>query len=517
MTATYQQPAAAQSTPDGSLLHPAEHVRLAEQVRVAVLFGGRQTDVTLPANSAVAAVVDSLVRVLQTRDAEDGESGLRTADEDGMISAGLLTLTLIDGRPLDRTQSLAQQAVADGDLLILSVIDQEVEFTPIVEAPSSAVAVLNRARYATVTEATTRMVAGAVCAATVLTATAVLALAWWRGLEAGRDWNIWPAAVCVVLAAGLLLAGTVVWWRRRDRVIATALWLPALPVLMAAAVVGLPGRPGTWHVMFASAVGVTAAAVLWRLSTAPKGLLAWVTITAAAVLAMSVVHALGAPMMYVWVGAVAIALWVLTNGATLAGLMAGIPVPPFPTVTGKDTFDDAEHIAQEALVAAEHEGTPSVSELARAAAAANTYLTALLASTAVFFVGGAFAVVSPGSGRWVLATVYIVVVATILVLRGRAFTTRTQAVLVVATGLAMYAAVAVRYTLVWPSAAVSYSVAGLLLALGVLGLIIAATVPARSFSPVFRKVVEWLEYLMVVLVPVMAVWLLNVFTLVRNR
>ena len=47
--------------------------------------------------------------------------------------------------------------------------------------------------------------------------------------------------------------------------------------------------------------------------------------------------------------------------------------------------------------------------------------------------------------------------------------------------------------------------------------IIAATVPARSFSPVFRKVVEWLEYLMVVLVPVMAVWLLNVFTLVRNR
>ena len=144
-------------------------------------------------------------------------------------------------------------------------------------------------------------------------------------------------------------------------------------------------------------------------------------------------------------------------------------------------------------------------------------MTALLASTAVFFVGGAFAVVSPGSGRWVLATVYIVVVATILVLRGRAFTTRTQAVLVVATGLAMYAAVAVRYTLVWPSAAVSYSVAGLLLALGVLGLIIAATVPARSFSPVFRKVVEWLEYLMVVLVPVMAVWLLNVFTLVRNR
>jgi len=515
MTATYQQAPAGQT--EGSALHPAEHVRLAEQVRVAVLFRGRQTDVTLPASSAVAAVVDSLVRVLQTRDLEDGETGLRSADEDGMISAGLLTLTLIDGRPLDRTQSLAQQAVADGDLLILSVIDPEVEFTPIVEAPSSAVAVLNRARYATVTEATTRMVAAAVAAATVLTAVGVLALAWWRGLASGGDWNLWPAAVCVTVAVCLVVSGTVVWWRRRDRVIATALWLPALVVLMAAAVMGVPGRPGTWHVMLASGVVVTAGAVLWRLSAAPKGVLAWVTITAAAVLAMSVVHALGTPMLYVWVAAVAIALWVVTNGAALAGLMAGIPVPPFPTVTGKDTFDDAEHIAQEALVAAEHEGTPSVAELARAAAAANTYLTALLASAALFFVGGAFAVVTPGSGRWALATVYIVIVATILVLRGRAFTTRTQAVLIVVTGLAMYAAAAVKYTLVWDSAAVSYWVAGLILGLGALGLIIAATVPRHSFSPVFRKVVEWLEYLLVVLVPVLAVWLLNVFTLVRNR
>lgn len=514
MTATYQQAPAGQT--EGSALHPADHVRLAEQVRVAVLFRGRQTDVTLPASSAVAAVVDSLVRVLQTRDLEDGETGLRSADEDGMISAGLLTLTLIDGRPLDRTQSLAQQAVADGDLLILSVIDPEVEFTPIVEAPSSAVAVLNRARYATVTEATTRMVAAAVAAATVLTAVGVLALAWWRGLASGGLEPVARRGVCDGggVPGGLGHRGVVAPPRPGDRHGA-----------MAACAGGSDGRGGdgcarqAGHLACHVGLGVvvTAGAVLWRLSAAPKGVLAWVTITAAAVLAMSVVHALGTPMLYVWVAAVAIALWVVTNGAALAGLMAGIPVPPFPTVTGKDTFDDAEHIAQEALVAAEHEGTPSVAELARAAAAANTYLTALLASAALFFVGGAFAVVTPGSGRWALATVYIVIVATILVLRGRAFTTRTQAVLIVVTGLAMYAAAAVKYTLVWDSAAVSYWVAGLILGLGALGLIIAATVPRHSFSPVFRKVVEWLEYLLVVLVPVLAVWLLNVFTLVRNR
>jgi hypothetical protein len=72
----------------------------------------------------------------------------------------------------------------------------------------------------------------------------------------------------------------------------------------------------------------------------------------------------------VWVAAVAIALWVVTNGAALAGLMAGIRCQRFRRSPARTPFDDAEHIAQEALVAAEHEGTPSVAELARAAAAA---------------------------------------------------------------------------------------------------------------------------------------------------
>ena len=54
----------------------AERVRLAEQVRVAVLFEGRQHDVTLPASSPVAAVADSLVRVLLTREGSDDGEGL---------------------------------------------------------------------------------------------------------------------------------------------------------------------------------------------------------------------------------------------------------------------------------------------------------------------------------------------------------------------------------------------------------------------------------------------------------
>jgi len=100
---------------------PARQVRLAEQVNVAVLFDGRQHDVTLPASSPVAAVVDALVRRLQTDD-DSGEEGLRSPDENGMVSPGLVNLTHIDGRPLNRTQTLGQQGVVDGDLLVLEAM-----------------------------------------------------------------------------------------------------------------------------------------------------------------------------------------------------------------------------------------------------------------------------------------------------------------------------------------------------------------------------------------------------------
>lgn len=497
-------------------LRPAAQVRLAEQVRVAVLFKGRQTDVTLPAGSPVATVVDALLRVLVTRDDDEG-AGLCSPDDDRMVSAGVVTLTMIDGRPLDRTQSLAQQAVVDGDLLILKVAHAEAEFTPVIEAPSSAVAVLNAQRFSAVTEKTARIFAAITAACAVMATTSLLGLAWWRGIESGQGWDLWPASIAAGLGVALLGGGWLVWRLHADAVIANTLWLPPLVVLPAAAVMAPPGRPGVWHVVLAAAVAATVAALLWRLAAGPRGLVAWVTITATAVLAMALVHAAGVASFYVWVAVLAAALLVLTNAATLAGLMAGVPVPPFPTVTGKDTFDDAEHIAHEALVAAEHSGTPSVAELARRAASANTYLTALVAATAVFFIAGAIGVGTPGRGRWWLATLYVVILAAILVFRGRAFTSRVQAVIVVAAGVTMLGVAAAKYALAWDNAVVCYWVAAVLLAIGMLGLILATVVPARVFSPVFRKLVEWCEYALIVAVIPIAVWLLNLYYLARNH
>ena len=498
------------STVDGQAMRPAAQVRLAEQVRVAVIFAGQQTDVTLPANSPVAAVVEALIPLLQ---AQRDASGV-----DAAVPSGLVSLTRINGETLDRSQTLAQQAVLDGELLVLEVTDAEVPFTPIVENASSLAAMSNAERFAAVTPATAVAFAAVAAAVATVVVTVLVGNVWRLLRTQGQVWALVPAVVEAAVAVVLLAAGWLIWWRRRDTVVASALWLSALLAAPAAAFMSVPGPVGAAHVLWTAVTAAVVAVILWQLTPVPRGLVAFVTLVGSATAAMAFLRLMfGIEMRYLWVGALAVALFVLTNASSFAGRMAGIPLPPFPTVTGKLVFDDADDIAAEALAAAEREGTPSVSRLVAGAAAANTYLTALVAATSVFFVGGALGAVIPYDGRWWLSTVLVVILAVILVLRGRAFTDRTQAVIVVATGLTMATAVAVKFSVSSEQTVLSLAVAGGVALLGALALAIAATVPARVFSPTFRKAVEWFEYALVVSVLPIALWLCNIYHLARNH
>lgn len=488
----------------------AAQVRLAEQVRAAVIFAGQQHDVTLPANSPVAAVVEALIGVLQGRRESTGAAAA--------VTSGLVSLARISGETLDRSQTLAQQGVVDGDLLVLEVTDGEVGFTPIVESASSAVAMANAARFSAVTERTAMGFAAAAAAAATLLALAVIVDVWRRNLAGGQDWNVLPAALAAGLAGTLLVVGWLIWWRRADALVACALWLSALLAAPAAAMMGTPGPAGSAHLLWAAVTATVIAVVLWRLTPVPRGLVAWIALAGSATALLALMRLLWSVRTeYLAVGVLVVALAVLTNAQGLAGRMAGVPLPPFPTVTGKILFDDADDIAAEALAAAEHSGTPSVADLVEDAAAANTYLTALVACTSVFFLFGAVAVITPGRGRWWLQLVFVAALAVLLVLRGRAFTDRTQAVIVVATGLLMATAGAVKTALAEHNTVLSMVIAAGVLALGAAALVVASVVPAHVFSPIFRKAVEWVEYALVVAVLPMALWLCNVYYLARNH
>ncbi|MFV1504249.1 type VII secretion integral membrane protein EccD [Mycobacterium kansasii] len=491
----------------------SSRVRLREQVRVAVLFNGRQTDMALPATETVATLVADVLREL-----EPGQP-LRSPDGRDMIAPGKVVLKTVGGSVLNRGQSLADQGVVDGGLLVLDVEDAEVTFTPVIENASSAIAQVNAARFSSVAPQTAVVFSGVASGLGGVIAVALLVNAWRLDLGAGQRATL-PAIVPAVAAAGLgivLLAGAaLVWWRRRATAVANGLWMGAVVAGSAAAFIAVPGKPGAWHVVFAAAIAAMLAMLLWRLSPAPPGVVAWLTVVGVGAFAIAVLHGIGVQMTYLWIGALFVALLVLKSTESLAQLLARVPMPPFPTVTGKLVFDDAEEIAAEALVAAETEGTPSVAELQYAAAAANTYQQAIVAATAPFFVIGAFGAVAVGHGRWWLSTIYVLILAAILVFRGRSFDDRATALTVVSTAFAMSTALALKYALTSADSRMSVLIGAAVVALGLSAVVAASVVPRRVFSAPFRKGVEWLDYGMQVLIPPLVFWLLNLYFLTRN-
>ena len=93
----------------------------------------------------------------------------------------------------------------------------------------------------------------------------------------------------------------------------------------------------------------------------------------------------------------------------------------------------------------------------------------------------------------VLATVYVLGMAQILVFGGRALADRAAAVIVVGTALAMTAALGLKYALS-PISSDQSDYRGPAGALGLAALVLAAVVPRRVFSAPLRKGVEWPEY-----------------------
>ncbi len=497
----------------GDPIRARNRVRLAELVHVAVIFDGRQHDLTLPATVPVATVVTSILHTIR-----DPEDSLLQPGEDGRITPGTLVLRRANGQPLLREETLQKQAVIDGDLLHLQVGDAEIVLTPIVENASSATAQILAERRQQVDETITIRFAAVTTAVGVVLTVGLLLNAWRINLARGQDVNIEIAAAAAALTVALVGVATIVWWRHRQVAVSNSLWLSGLVTAPAAAVIGTPGPPQAWHAVFGFATATVLASALWAWTPAPRGLLAWVSITGAASAVMALLRAIGVQWTYLWVAAMAIALLVLKVSEGIAGRMARLPMPEFPTVTGKNVFDPADDIAAQALEAAATTGTPSMGQLTRSATASNTYLTVVVSCTAVFFIGGAIGTITPGQGRWWLSTVYVLILATILVLAARAFADRVQAMIIVATGLIMMAAVGITYAKAHAAnPGWSLTIAGAVLALGSSALVIAAVVPKHVFSPLFRKLVEWLEYVLIALIPPLCWWLLNWYYLARNR
>ena len=163
------------------------------------------------------------------------------------------------------------------------------------------------------------------------------------------------------------------------------------------------------------------------------------------------------------------------------------------------------------------EGPSSVRDVLLQAERARSFLSGLLIGLGVLTVVSLASLSDPRTDQRWLPLLLASFTAGFLMLRGRSYVDRWQAISLAVTSVLIVAAVLVRYALVLQSPVAVGITSAILVLLPAAGLTAAAVVPNTIYSPLFRKLVEWVEYLCLMPIFPLALWLMNVYAAIRYR
>lgn len=474
---------------------------------------GVQIGVLLDANAPVSVMTEPLLKVVNSRLRELGDTPLEATGR------GRWALCLVDGSPLRATQSLTEQDVYDGDRLWIRFIQDTEHRSQVIEHISTAVAANLSKRFAAIDPAAAVQVGASMVAAGVTAASGLLL--WYRWHH-----NSWlPTAYAAVIAAVVLGVSLMLLMRARtdqDRRIADIMLLSGLAPFTVAAAAAPPGGVGSPHAVLGFGVLTIAAMLALRFTGRRLGLYT-------ALITVSVVTAIAAlARMVAMTGAVTLltsvvllSVLVYHTAPALSRRLAGIRLPVFPSATSRWVFEARPDLPT-TVVRSDGgppvlEGPASVRDVLVQAERARSFLTGLLVGLGVLMVVSLTALSDPHTGQRWLPLALAGFSAGFLMLRGRSYVDRWQAITLAVTAVLIVGAVVVRYALVLQSPlAVSIS-AAILVLLPAAGLTSAAVVPNSIYSPLFRKFVEWIEYLCLMPIFPLALWLMNVYAAIRYR
>lgn len=483
-------------------------------VVVGVMAGdGVQIGTLLDADAPVSVMLDPLLKVINGRLQELEEPAL---EADGR---GRWVLCLVDGTALRPNQSLTEQEVYDGDRLWLRFIEDRERRSPVIEHISTAVAVNLAKRFAPVDAATAVRVGVSTLSLGVLLATGLLAA--WR-----YQHDSWlTAGFSAGLALLVLIAGALILMQARnasDRRVGDIMLATGLVPLVVAAAAAVPGQVGAAHAALGFGVAGIAALSVIRLTGRQLATYSAVAVISAAVMFGGVLRMLfltGAVtlMTCVYLACVLAYQW----APSLSRWLAGLRLPVFPSATSRWVFEARPDLPTTVVstpgAAPVLEGPESVREVVLRAERARSFLTGLLSGLGVLTAVCVTGLCDPHSDRSWLPLLLAGLTAGFLVLRGRSFRDRWQAVTVTLTGLVIVAAVVVRFVVVlWTPTTLVVGVAVLVL-VPMFGLLSAVIVPNTIYSPLFRKFVEWIEYLCLMPLFPLALWLMNTYEAIRYR
>ncbi|MCX4092200.1 type VII secretion integral membrane protein EccD [Nocardia sp. alder85J] len=488
---------------------PASSAEVA-RARIAIMVATYQVDVVLPTKFAIETFIDDLIGVLA--------GAVEDENVDFTPPVGQWSLARPGEPAIPRWRSLEDHEIADGAVLTLSVVESAEVFTPVVEDITDALALINEREFAEF-DAVTVQTAGVT--ALGVAALSVATMMCWSWTRTG-SW-LWCGLPTILLGLVCWFAAVPVQRRENSARLGLGLALSALPLLFAGAAMLVPpayGRPGPLApANLAAGLVVAAVAALTMLRLVRIGTTALVAVaTLGVVLAIAVAPAayLDVSVRQVAAGVVFVAVVLLTSAPRLAVVAARIRPPDLPDpgaevapATLTDIFD-----AQTGVEPAEDEQALPVETIESRARTAVTTLRGLIIGMTALVSGGTVvaAAASPGGVREI---VMAAAVAGALTLRARWHPDRVQAVALLAGAALTTIGTGFELVGAYHTPLARLLVALVVAALAGLGCVAAMSLPGRRLSPVTRRAIDLLEYALILVVPVLAFWIMGVYTAMR--
>jgi type VII secretion integral membrane protein EccD len=435
--------------------------------RLSIQHGTHTVDLALPSETPVGLLLPSIVDLVH---------GGAVAVAEGRQ----WYLSRVGERGLDAATSLHDNAIRDGDLLLLttSVIPAPVRieddpWRTVIEAPDS-----DRvpARAATIS--------ASLCAA-VLGASALL----WSGTVTHATGHV----VTGVAVAGAAAIGAFATRRARpDPILCVALSVIAVVFAAVSGFLAVPGGPSMANPLLAAAVALTASVVLLR-------------VTRCGAICLTALATVAALMCAASVCGVAWTLPLTTAGAALAVLSLG-------TLGSAARLSIAAAGLTPALASPDQrEGDDPALETTRAVAAHHT-LTGLVIGAAGAATVGAVLVVSAHDGRpWPNSAIFAAVVGMVMVLRARTHVDMFRRTTLVVGGMSAIVAGGALIVVSAPGQANWVCVLGAAIGLSMMGDLLGATA-----NPLARRAVDVVEYLALAAVVPLACWVSGLYGLIRG-
>lgn len=481
---------------------------------VGIMAGaGVQIGVVLDAEAPVSVMIDPLLKVINGRLRELGESPLEATGR------GRWVLCTVDGTALRSAQSLTEQEIYDGDRLWLRFLADPEHRSQVIEHISTAVAANLSKRFTAINPVAAIQVGVSMLAIGVLLADGLLGA--WRYRH-----DSWVAAACAgVIAVAVFAAAGLILMRAStpaDRGVGDVMMLAGLASISVAGAAAVPGPVGAPHAALGFAVTGVGALLLLRFSGRRLGIYTAIITISTAVMLVGVLRMAAVTSAVTLLGCLLLACVLGYHAAaSLSRWLSGIRLPVFPSATSRWVFEARPDLPT-TVVRPEGgppvlEGPESVREVVLRAERAHSFLTGLLAGFGVLTVACTGGLADPHGDKPVLALLVAAFTSGFLILRGRSFLDRVQAITVTVTGVIIAAVVVVRWVVVlWTPAALAVGVA-VLVVLPAAGLIAAAVVPNTIYSPMFRKLIEWVEYLCLMPLFPLVLWLMNTYEAIRYR